>query len=144
MPAESYRPGICKCLSNGLINEMKERVARREASSHASLHLVGARVSLIHVYFILLFFSDAQEGGTEMDRLLVRARFRGRTLVAGPRGLYARRGPRATVDHHGVLLHEHLLGDLARYEAPVSHDVTTRVSPEISLFIFFLAHEFPS
>jgi len=71
-------------------------------------------------YSILLLFSDTQEGRTEMDRLLVRSRFRNRT--------FARRGPRTTADYHGILLHQHLLGDLARYEAPVSHDVATCVS----------------
>lgn len=75
-------------------------------------------------------FSDTQESRAEDDRLLVCPWLPGRTFVAGPRGLHARRGPRATAHHHGILLYEHLLGDLARYEAPVSYDVATRVSPK--------------
>lgn len=54
--------------------------------------------------------------------------------MAGTRGLHVRAGPRAAADRYGVLLHDHLLGDLACYAAPVSHDIATRVSLERIFF----------
>lgn len=57
--------------------------------------------------------------------------------MAVSRGLYAGSGPHTAADHHGILLRDHLLGDLARYEAAVSYDVATRVSPEKMQFFTF-------
>lgn len=132
----SYCPGICKCLSSGSINA--DGGACRTSRS-ASLRIPGyvdeQRAALPVPLFtsIPCFFSDTQESRAEDDRLLVRPWLPGRTFVAGPRGLHARRRPRATAHHYGILLYEHLLGDLARYEAPVSYDVATRVSPRFPL-----------
>lgn len=58
--------------------------------------------------------------------------------MAISRGLHAGRGPHTAADHYGVLLRDHLLGDLARYEAPIPYDVSTRVSPEKIQFLTFL------
>lgn len=75
------------------------------------------------------FFSDAQTGRNEIDRVLVRSRLRSWTAVADSRGLHASLSSRSAFDRHGILLHDHLLGDLARYETPISYDIATRVSP---------------
>lgn len=56
--------------------------------------------------------------------------------MADPRGLHALLGSHPTADCHGVLLHNHLLGDLARYEASISYDVAARVSPRKNNIVF--------
>lgn len=122
-------PVYVNVLSNGLINAIatksKSRVARtRYISGH-----VDEDACLLCPFTVGFLFSDTQGGREEVDCLLVHSRFRGWTPVAGPRGLHARLGPRAAADYHGVLLHEHLLGDLARHETPVSYDIATCVSP---------------
>lgn len=48
--------------------------------------------------------------------------------MACTRGLHAGPGADITPNGDGLLLHGHLLGDLASYEASISYDITTRVS----------------
>lgn len=102
-------------------------------------HVLPSCVFLYLHRLILLCISDAQTGRREIYCLLVRSWFRSRTFVAIPRGLHADCGTDITAKHHGVLLRNHLLGDLARYEASISYDVATRVSSEKIQFFTFLS-----
>lgn len=52
--------------------------------------------------------------------------------MACTRGLHADAGPRGAPGRYDVLLHGHLLGDLASHEAPLPHDVSARVSLNLS------------
>lgn len=123
-----------------------KRVARRETSLHVSLHpgpgtCRGGHVPFgVYSYLRPFFFSDTQGSRGKEDRLLVRSQFRSRTSVEISRSLHAHCGPRATVDHHGVLLHEHLLGDLARYETSISYDVATCVSSRFCFLFWTLVN----
>lgn len=62
--------------------------------------------------------------------------------MARPRGLYAGAGPGVAPSRDGVLLHGHLLGDLAGHEAPIPHDITPRVSLSFLLFLFRFSSDF--
>lgn len=116
----------------------KSRLSWENVSLRIPLEILEqhALPSLYSHHLLLFGVPDAQTGRREIYCLLVRSWFRSRTFVAVPRDLHADRGPDTAAKHHGVLLRNHLLGNLARHEAPISYDVAARVSSEKIQFFF--------